>query len=54
MPLRVIQIYETPLVGLPQTEFVLFRVPLKTILKREIEIGASDTRKADDTMLTHG
>jgi len=31
-----------------------FRVPLKTTLKRENEIGASDTRKADEGGLSPG
>ena len=31
-----------------------YRVPLKTTLKRENEIGASDTRKADEGGLSPG
>ena len=31
--------------------FVIFRVPLKTALKRENEIGVSDTRKGSESGL---
>ena len=42
-----------PHIPLAETEMILW-VPLKTALKRENEIAASDTRKADEAGLAPG
>ncbi len=47
-------IVNDPLTVNDDCQGIIIRVPLKTALKRENEIAASDTRKADEAGLAPG